>query len=320
MTIYRSITELKSEINKEKLNIRDETIKLLELLEEVNPCEQSYDLENNSLLVSYRIKINLFNFFGGVPFYRKTRIVGLPISISDKGYYGDSQTVKNIINNKKGLTIVLNADKTLGYKTQTLSNFIFKNKYNSFDHYIDNLRSNYRRRIKKTLKLRNKLLIRKIKNSDFTEDHYLLYRSVMDRTDNPLETLSIEFFRKYNADLYEFRDRSSNKLLAFIQLKDFGESLYFLFCGFKKEDNESYDLYFNMLLKIIEVGIENGSKEINFGQTSEESKLKIGCIEEARYLSIYHSNIVINKILQGILPLFSYKPYKVKHNVFKKGI
>ncbi|TJX66505.1 hypothetical protein E8P77_07610 [Soehngenia saccharolytica] len=72
-----------------------------------------------------------------------------------------------------------------------------------------------------------------------------------------------------------------------------------------------------MLLKIVEEGIILGVDRINFGQTSEESKLKIGCREEERYLSIYHHNRRINRVLQLLVPYFSYKPYDIKHNVFK---
>jgi len=148
------------------------------------------------------------------------------------------------------------------------------------------MRHPYRRRIKKGLKHRSKILIRELKYTDFNDSHYSLYRSVMNRTKNPLEILNIEFFQKYESKMYEFLDKESNRVIGFIQLKSFDDTLTFMFCGFNKEDNEPYDLYYNMLLKIVEEGIEKGMKTINFGQTSEETKIKIGCIEEPKLIEI----------------------------------
>lgn len=73
-----------------------------------------------------------------------------------------------------------------------------------------------------------------------------------------------------------------------------------------------------MLLKIVEIGIEKKVKIVEFGQTAEESKLKIGCKEVYKYLYVHHSNFILNYIIQKLLPLMSYRPYRVRHNVFKE--
>lgn len=313
MNTYNSIKGL---TNIEYLN--KELIDLLKLLEEVNPCEQRYAQINNSMVVSYKLKVNLFNFFKSSPFYIKTQIIGLPISLCLEGYFGEPKEVLGIIHNKKGLKIVLNATKDLGCTGRTLSTFILYNNFLTFNDYINKMRHPYRRRINKALKSRDNLILNKLRNIDFTEGHYALYKSIMDRTKNPLEILSIEFFERYDSDIYEFLDRSTNRLLGFIQLKEMGDTLYFMFCGFEKDDSQPYDLYYNMLLKIVEEGISRGVKKIDFGQTSEESKSKLGCIEVPKYLGIYHSNRLLNWLFQLLLPTFSYKPYNIIHKVFKE--
>lgn len=314
MTRYNSIRDIEDRVT----DIIPEYYHLLELLEKVNPCEQSYDLKDRSLVVSYILKLNLLNFFGKFSLYKKTRIIGLPISICDKGYFGQIENIKDIIKDKKGLAIILNGDKDLGCESLTLSTFIFHNRYHIFQDYLENLRSPYRRRILKALEKRGGIIVKKLSKDDFNEVHYSLYKSVLSRSQNPLEVLPLEFFKSYDADLYEFTAMDTGKILAFFQLKEFGDCLYFLFCGFEKEDNELYDLYYNLLIHIIEIGIKKGVKSINFGQTSEESKLKIGCKEQKKYLWLYHSNPILNRILQFLLPMFSYKPYNIYHNVFKK--
>lgn len=301
------------------MSLTYESIKpLLNLLERVNPCGQDYYITDEVILISYRFKLNIFNFTKFLPIYINTRIIGLPISLCEKGYWGHSSKVKLIIHSIKGLKIVLNAEGDLGTSGQTLSTFVFYNRFEDFNDYLNSLRSPYRRRIKKALNLSEKLKIESIDKKDFTNEHYDLYINVMERTKDPLETLSIEFFTHYDSEIYEFKDRDSNLLLGFIQLKEIDDILYFFFGGFKREFNEEYDLYYNMLIQILKIGMERNIKTINFGQTAEESKLKIGCVEEKRYLYIHHSNKLINNILQILAPKFSYKPYNTIHHVFKK--
>ena len=321
MSKYKSINNLRNQIENisdlESYKNLNELIPLLELLETINPCGQEYELINDNIIISYSLKLNLFNFNNIFPLRANVQIIGLPVSVCEKGYWGEVSFIESIIQRRKGLKILLNGDNPFKGGGKTLSTFIFENKYSSFDDYLEALRSPYRRRINQALKHRDKIKIRKINRKDFNEGHYKLYLSIMDRTDNPLEILPIEFFNGYEAELYEFIDIKTKDVIAFVQLKEINDKLYFLFGGFRKEANKVYDIYYNMLLKIIETGIEKQVKSIEFGQTSEECKLKIGCREKSKYLYIHHSNPVLNFFIQHLMPLFSYKTYSIKHHVFK---
>ena len=314
MIIYKA-DELK-EIKTFGLN--EEYIKLLSLLEKIAPCNQFYEATEDCLVITYELKLNLFNFINLLPLNAKAQIIGLPISVSQRGYYGNINKTIEIIKKRKGLKIVLNADEQIIKNSRTLSTFVFENSFEAFDDYLNKLRSSYRRRINKALTYRSNLIIKKIENSDFSEKHYKLYLSIMERTDNPLETLPIEFFQNYEAEIYEFIDKETRNVIGFIQLKKFDDRMCFLFVGFNKDEVKKYDLYYNMLLKIIEVGIENKVQIIEFGQTAEESKLKIGCKEVYKYLYVHHSNTIINFIIQKLLPFMSYRPYKTVYHVFKE--
>lgn len=320
MSNYTSINKLAEELNRLNIPIDDnfeELIPLLELMEKVNPCNQEYELSDNCLVMYYSLKLNLFNFKNILPFRAKVQIIGLPVSVCLKGYFGDNNNVEKIINTRKGLKILLNADFPFKRAAKTLSSFVFENKFISFEEYLNSLRSPYRRRINQALKHRNEIIIRKLSKHEFSLKHYDLYLSIMKRTDNPLETLSAEFFKEYDAELYEFVDKETYEILGFIQIKEIKNKLYFLFGGFRKDDVAKYDIYYNMLLKIIEIGIEKQVTEIEFGQTAEESKLKIGCIEKYKYMYVHHSNLIFNFFLQKLVPCFSYKPYTVRHHAFK---
>lgn len=320
MSKYKSINNLAEELNKLNLPYEkelNELIPLLDILEKSNPCNQEYELIENNIIISYSLKLNLFNFKNIFPLKANVQIIGLPVSVCLSGYLGDDSVIKQVIKQRKGLKVLLNGDSPFKGGGKTLSTFVFENRFSDFDEYLNYLRSPYRRRINKALKQRERLIIRKFSRREFSHEHYKLYLSIMGRTENPLETLSIEFFQQYEAELYEFIDKETNEVIGFIQLKEIRDKLYFLFGGFKKEDIELYDIYYNMLLKIIETGIEKCVREIEFGQTAEESKLKIGCIEKYKYLYIHHSNPLINFFIQLLVPLFTYKTYPVKHHVFK---
>lgn len=307
--------ELDDEFNKE---FNEDIVSLLSIMEKVNPCSQQYELCEDCLIISYNLKINLLNFKNLFPLNANVQITGMPLSVSKKGYFGNLDSVIRVINKRKGLKILLNSNqsKDKGWG-RTLSSFVFENYFDSFDDYLNSLRSAYRRRINKALKNREKMVIRKLKGEDFNQNHYQLYLSIMKRTDNPLETLTMSFFKEYDGELYEFKDKQTGEIVGFIQLKEINSILYFLFGGFRKEDNEYYDIYYNMLLKIIEVGIEKRVKIIEFGQTSEECKLKIGCREVPKYMYVHHSNRVLNFLLEKLVIIFSYKPYNINHHVFK---
>lgn len=322
MKIYNSINDLSLVIEKDLslyIGFNKEIMNLFEMLETINPCEQKYELTNNNIIISYILKINLFNFKNIFPLRAKVQIIGLPISISEKGYWGDVNSIIKSVEKRKGLKILLNGESEFKNGGRTLSTFIFENKFSSFNEYLNNLRSTYRRRINKALNHRNNIEIRKLSSIEFNENHYKLYLSIMDRTNNPLETLPLKFFTEYDAELYEFIDIETKDVIGFIQLKKIEDKLCFLFGGFKKEDNFKYDIYYNMLLKIIEIGIEKQIKYIEFGQTAEECKLKIGCKEVPKYMYAHHSNPVLNRVIQKLVPLFSYKPYNIKHHVFKQN-
>jgi len=73
----------------------------------------------------------------------------------------------------------------------------------------------------------------------------------------------------------------------------------------------------NMLLLIIRYGIENGYKCIDLGQTAEETKMKLGALQQPKSMYIHHSNPVLSILFDRLAGRFSYKHYEIVHTVFK---
>ena len=313
MIIYQSMLEVDDGF------IDNDTKDLLLLLEKLNPSGQKYYRDGSSLAISYRLKIDIFSFLGSIKLKLPVTIIGYPISMDKQGFIGDKDFLFRVLKRINGFSIVLNMDKEIVKGAKTLSTFVFRNKYDSFEQYMDTLRSGYRRRVHEALKKLELLTIEKIDNDDFSIKDYDLYKEVFLRSRYKLELQSMDFFKEFDGEIFQFKN-SYNEPMAFVLLKEKDGFLYFIFCGFKNEDIKKYDIYYNMLLFIIREGISRRVSVINFGQTSEETKIKIGCQEVHKYIYIHHNNPIIRRVVIKLLPYFSYRGYNTNHRVFKEII
>jgi len=293
----------------------------LSYLERLNPCRQTYYMNPSAFVIQYHQTVDIFNFLPKLTLRISLKIIGKPYSISEKGYLGENESVSTLIKTTKGLNLVLNGARGLDLPyAYTLSSHVFHNRFTSFDQYLEALRSHYRYRVKKALIKSSELMIQKIDQKDFDDTHHHLYLEVYQNSKDKLECLSLEFFREFPSEIFEFRRRESGELVGFVQLVQESSKLFFLFGGFKHECVKTYDLYMAMLLEIIRIGIERGVDVIEFGQTAEETKLKLGCAPVEKYLYVHHSNKVLHYLIARLLPLLSYKPHGISYNVFKETL
>lgn len=316
--VYSSVQDETNLSLRELLERNEDTMELLQVLEKTNPCGQEYFIVFDSIVVTYRMKLNLLTFMKR-SLKADTRIIGLPISHSRSGIFSydaasGRKAALEVIKEEKGLTVALNTDYRISGSSLTLSNFVFVNRFKDFDDYLMAMRSSYRRNVLGVIEEGNGLIFKKIEPSEFSNLHHRLYISVVERSEYPLEILPVEFFRSYESEIVEARD-SKGRLIAVLVLKGHEDTLTFMFCGFKREEGAS--LYHNLLIYVIRKGIEEGYKRIDMGQTSEAAKLRLGCVEEIKHLDVHHGNPLLDRIIRIASSRFSYKRYKVEHRVFR---
>ena len=308
-----------SDVPKERTEgfFTDADRRLLSLLEKLNPCDQRYYLGKRAFLVTYRQRINLLSFLKRGRMNYTVRIVGFPVSLVKKGYFGDPVEAAEMIRALKGFTLVLNAGKDLtlprGY---TLSSYRLAITDRSFEEYLGRMRSPYRYRLNKALEKQTLYRVERIPGEEFNQELYDLYRDVYQRSEAPLECLPLEFFREMPGEIYVFRE--SGRSIGFLFLAHQQDTLYFLFGGFLKEDVEKYDLYYGMLIEMVKIALEKGVGFLELGQTAEETKAKMGAKEEEKHLYLTHSNPLINGILPKLIPFGSYRPGTRRYRVFKE--
>ncbi|MCR3922898.1 MAG: hypothetical protein NUK65_10370, partial [Firmicutes bacterium] len=76
-------------------------------------------------------------------------------------------------------------------------------------------------------------------------------------------------------------------------------------------------IYHNLLLEILQYGIERKFQVVDFGQTAEDSKLKLGCSLHSKYLCLHHSVSMLNLLAKKMTVFFSYQVPAQQYQVFK---
>jgi hypothetical protein len=183
-----------------------------------------------------------------------------------------------------------------------------KQKADSWNEYLSQLRSPYRRRAHQIQQAFNEVgEVRTLCNA-FTEKHYSLYLQIMQKTKNKLETLSFDFFKHLPNNFYLSSYYYNKQLLCWhINCRD-KKQLFFFFGGHDYTMLNKYQSYFNNLFGILREAIEDGYEKIDLGQTAETAKMKIGGLMEERQLFLYHRYAIVRAILKLCKPLITYKP------------
>ena len=303
--------------------------RFLSFMESIDKCEQKYymlydDGALDSVFMTYvRKKYNLA-MFTRFKLYQKMTMVYVPLSVTRPGiaYNKRLDAVMDFIKTLKGPKMILNVEdvEPRNYaKGLTCPKCILTNRFRSFDEYLENLRSNYRYRYNKCLKKSSSLKIEYLDdNKRFTEEMYSCYLQVYNKSRIRVEKLPIDFFR---GDFFKiFVLSNEEKVVGFGQMLENGTELIFEFVGVDYEYNGVYDTYHRILLEIVKYGIEHGFKTIDFGQTADESKLKLGSEYTMLYAYLHHSNKFINSINKKLARHIEYKPITTNYTVFKEDI
>ena len=305
----------------------------LSLIEKIVPSDKSYYVFRNAKgEIDTQFLINKtpdYNIGAFTPFNIpvKMNAVYFPFTLSKPGgRFGEEtkEEAAKFLKSLKGYKIILNVNKS-----DTFDDFaqglicprcVLELKWKTFDEYLSSLRAGYRRRYKIALSKSKDLNFWILKNNqlEFTNEMYQLYLDIYNNADYKFGKVSIDFFRQNSFIILVLENE--NGVQGFAQLDKNNDELIFEFVGFKKKNTTIYDTYIRLLLEIIKYGIENGFTSIDFGQTTDDAKLKLGCKYEHLYALINHSNPVLNFFCKKITKHLQYKPLdEDKFHVFKES-
>lgn len=260
--------------------------------------------------------------FTKISFFRKVTLVYLPMSVTRPGIILGKlrKDVLETIRKIKGYKLVLNMedDDAPGFATGwTCPKCILDIRWKSFEEYMFSLRSDYRNRLKKVFSRSKELKVRLIDNrKEFDDAMYQMYLNVLNHSKTKIETLSLAYFQERFFKI--FVAELDGQAVGFVQLLENGKELIFEFVGLDYQYNSKYQVYHRLLNEIIKYGIENHFESIDFGQTADEIKLKLGCRYEYLYAWLHHSNKIVNYLCKKFADKIVYKPIDVNYRVFKE--
>lgn len=293
---------------------------LLNLLKEENPLRQSYVLirKKNSyaFFTIYENKMNIFTF-GKLKCFLKLKVIGYPCSFSNCGFLtNDKEMMFDYIKKIRGAKLVLNVNAVLPVKQmtvgETLPTCILDRHLDSVQEYMASLRSPYRRRIRKAAAACKDLEVKEV--SDGSIDIYGLYLNTYQKSDYKLERLEKGFFDKIDAVRLIFLKETAP--VGFVLLKQVKGQLNFLLCGMDYH-YPTADLYYYMLYHIVCYAISHGCGVIDFGQTSEDTKMRFGARLEKKYFYAHHSNKLLNTAARLGKGLLEYRYDFPKYRAFQ---
>lgn len=294
---------------------------MLNLLKQENKFEQEYYYikkgEDFAFFTVYKNRMNIFTY-GKAEFFLNISVVGFPCSLSNAGYVTNNEKMLfDFITKMKGAKLILNVDKSSISNKYTVGNTlptcVMKIDFESIEEYLSSQRSSYRRRINMAIKSCKDIEIREI--NDNSLDVYDLYMNTYNKSNYKLEMLGRGFFEKVDATKLVFM--KDNKPIGFTLLKESNGNLIFMLCGMDY-NYDTTDLYYYMLYTIVDYALKNDCKTIDFGQTSEETKMKLGALLQEKYFYAHHSNILLNCIAKLGKSLLEYKYKFPNYRVFKE--
>ncbi|MBN1895540.1 GNAT family N-acetyltransferase [bacterium] len=306
-----------------------QTRRFLQHTERYNPCGQRYFLmyEGGRFaagFILYTLRLDLLTYLH-IKSPVKMHIVGVPCSVSCSGIVGDFGKTVELMDFLqtlgKGFYLALNVEPGvqtgLAVRARTMPTLVLENRYESWPHFLGSLRADYRRRM---LRIDGKFRGVEHKSMDciqFDEEMYRQYLNVWKRSRGKLEKLSCDFFR-YLPSCFRLNVYSAgNRLLGWtLSLLD-RQTLSFFLGGLDYRRNRLYDTYFNLLSSLLRDGIALHASRIDFGQTAEIPKSRLGCRMMEKMMWAHHSNRLFLRILNAAKPALEYRSRIPEAHVWK---
>ncbi|OEK06053.1 GNAT family N-acetyltransferase [Flavivirga aquatica] len=197
------------------------------------------------------------------------------------------------------------------YKVQVQPNMVFSilETWKTTNDYIAAFNKKYRKRYRTALKKSKDLDFKEL-NTEYLVNHskkiFKLYETVSDNAKVNSFKLPEDHFYQLKRSLKEnfkvFGYFLNEELIGFYTLILNNNILETYFLGYKKELQQQYQMYLNMLFNMASFGIENNFKSIVYARTAMEIKSSIGAKPNTMHIYLKHTNnFIANTILKCIV-------------------
>jgi hypothetical protein len=299
----------------------------LAYIEDTNPCGQRYHLlmEGDAAragCVTYSLRLNMFTY-ARMSLSIPMTICGIPCSQSWPGLIGAPDSCRELLDlvgdGVKGLFLALNLLSPItGFLSgSTLPAIMLDLRQTAWEDYAAALRHGYRRRLSRILAKSAGIVFKPAAFAEFDEAHYALYLNVYRASDEKLELLPLPVFRSLGQPFFMERCLIDGKLAGWYIALGEGDAMIFFLCGLDYSFIATHELYLAILYRILRLALERGCARVEYGQTSEPSKLKIGGYASPRYMAARHSNPIMRVFLRVFKSALEYRFVDPSYRVFK---
>jgi len=284
--------------------------KFLLYSETYNPCRQRYyELRESGRLAAgacvYTLRLDLLTF-AKIRSPVRLAIVGIPASISSPGLIGEADSIARLLPDifaaERGLVLLLNLPLGLSVspavRMRMMPTVLLKHDFACWDDYRRALRSSYRRRLRLNERAFDGVRREAGPCSRFSAEMYTLYLQVMARTTTKLEQLSLDYFRNLPEEFTLTTYSLEGRLIAWhINLLE-AQRLTFFYGGTDDAFRKDRRAYQNNLMGILQEALDQGCRVIDFGQTAEIAKSRLGGALVKMNMALYSRNALVRLLLR----------------------
>jgi hypothetical protein len=225
----------------------------------------------------------------------------------------DMLMIKDLTDEQAGAGTALRSSSFRRFETEPNMVLDLKPSWGSFDDCLNDMKSAYRSRIRKTLQSLDEsgIVLERITPEQVeagATEIYGLYHQVHDRKKLRLATIGEKWIpalaRHYQNDFRTVvaRPKEGGKILGFITLIRDGESAFGYYMGFDKTGAaRGLPLYVSLVYACVTQAIEMRASRVVLGRTALGPKAQIGARPQAMYDYLRHRSPVLNLAVPSIL-------------------
>jgi hypothetical protein len=229
--------------------------------------------------------------------------------------FGESDMVmiKDLTDEQAGADAALRNSNFRRFETEPNMVLELKPSWAGFDDCLNDMKSAYRTRIRKTLQSLDEsgIVLERITPEQVeaaSAEIYRLYHQVHDRKKLRLATIGEKWIpalaRQYQNDFRTVaaRRKEGGKILGFVTLIRDGESAFGYYMGFDKAGaTKDLPLYVSLVYACVAEAIEMRASRLVLGRTALGPKAQIGAKPQAMYDYLRHRRSVLNLAVPSIL-------------------
>ncbi|KOY51298.1 peptidogalycan biosysnthesis protein [Polaribacter dokdonensis] len=245
------------------------------------------------------------------------------VNSNDK-YHIDAFLLKDFINESISITNELKDFNYHPFSVEPNMVLHLDKSWNTFDDYLQALKTKFRVKAKKALKLSKSLSVKDVTKDSISQqlsDMEQLYKKVAKNASFNLSDFNLNTYKEFMYQLdnnyiiktYYLED----KMVGFMSGVINNDSLDAHFVGIDYSLNRELAIYQRMLYDYIKIAIDNNLKTLNFGRTASEIKSSVGAEPQDLTMYLRHKKSITNKIIK--LFLMRVQPTPFRQNLpFKK--